>query len=388
MSLINVNIDMRDMCCPITNQIFLDPVLAHDGFTYEKDAIKKWFQKSDTSPMTGLQIDNLTFIENILIKNTITSFIENNPNLKKQQYQKEKGTYTFNFLIETIREKCLDIDTIDTIIDFKNVDYNKFKKVFLNHTSINELIKKIDKNEFSVMISSGGENDVRIINLVIHQKCTIDIIKYVMDNTPNIDLVNKCDRTILDRIIVNNNVPEIVEYLFRKSINFNIFSKTSDKHNVFAELCKMSNSNKYIYECLLIMINNNLEYFRQKCGCSTNGDLYIHFVCQYGTKEIMELLYAHHFVVGNLTTESRYDNNAAIFESKTRDGATCMEISCKHLNLQIIEYLLDKNVDLLWKNSDGKNIFHYFSDISNINFDVCEKIFKKYSEQLKKSELE
>lgn len=382
MSLINVDIDIRDICCPITNQIFLDPVLAHDGFTYEKDAIKKWLGKNDTSPMTGLQIDNLTFIENILIKNTITNFIDKDPNLKKQQYQKEKEICTFNFVIESILEKCLDIDTIESIIDLKDVDYNKFKKVFLNYNNINELIKKIDKNEFSVIIDSGGENYVRIINLVIHQKCDIDIIKYVMDNTPNIDYVNNCDRTILDRIIVNNNVTEIVEYLFKKSTNFNIFSNVMDKHNVFVELCKMSNTNKYIHDCLVLMINNNLEYFRQKCGTSINGDLYIHNVCQFGTKEIMELLYAG----SNFNCENNMPKT--IFESKSRDGKTCMEIACEHLNLQIIEYLLDKDVDLLWKNSDEKNILHYFADISNINFDVCEKMFKKYSEQLKNSKIE
>ena len=30
----------------------MEPVLAEDGFFYEKEAIEKWFENSDVSPMT------------------------------------------------------------------------------------------------------------------------------------------------------------------------------------------------------------------------------------------------------------------------------------------------------------------------------------------------
>eukprot|EP00964_Phaeocystis_antarctica_P142707 scaffold108034_cov66-Phaeocystis_antarctica.AAC.1 len=38
--------------CPITKQRFIDPVLATDGHTYERDAIERWLANHDTSPVT------------------------------------------------------------------------------------------------------------------------------------------------------------------------------------------------------------------------------------------------------------------------------------------------------------------------------------------------
>jgi len=47
--------------CPITHELFVDPVLAVDGFTYERDAIELWFRQSDKSPVTGVKISRALF---------------------------------------------------------------------------------------------------------------------------------------------------------------------------------------------------------------------------------------------------------------------------------------------------------------------------------------
>jgi len=38
--------------CPITLNLMSDPVICADGFSYERSAIERWFQKNDTSPKT------------------------------------------------------------------------------------------------------------------------------------------------------------------------------------------------------------------------------------------------------------------------------------------------------------------------------------------------
>ena len=40
--------------CPITQEPFKEPVMAPDGFIYERDAITTWLQRKSTSPMTNL----------------------------------------------------------------------------------------------------------------------------------------------------------------------------------------------------------------------------------------------------------------------------------------------------------------------------------------------
>ncbi len=47
------------MCCPITCEPFGDPVKTSNGITYDRKAIKEWFEHNDTSPMTNLRLENL-----------------------------------------------------------------------------------------------------------------------------------------------------------------------------------------------------------------------------------------------------------------------------------------------------------------------------------------
>lgn len=39
--------------CPLTHEVFRDPVILTDGYTYEEDAIRKWLTSNATSPMTN-----------------------------------------------------------------------------------------------------------------------------------------------------------------------------------------------------------------------------------------------------------------------------------------------------------------------------------------------
>ena len=56
----------------------LKPVIASDGYTYEKHVIEKWFTNNDTSPMTGIKI-NETLINNQFSKNIITYYLKKYP---------------------------------------------------------------------------------------------------------------------------------------------------------------------------------------------------------------------------------------------------------------------------------------------------------------------
>lgn len=45
-----------ELYCPITRELFHDPVVAADGVVYERSAIQRWFCSHNTSPSTGLRI--------------------------------------------------------------------------------------------------------------------------------------------------------------------------------------------------------------------------------------------------------------------------------------------------------------------------------------------
>ena len=52
-----------------------DPVTAADGFDYERKAIRRWFRRKRTSPMTNEELSDLTVRANDALRNRIETFV-------------------------------------------------------------------------------------------------------------------------------------------------------------------------------------------------------------------------------------------------------------------------------------------------------------------------
>ena len=69
--------------CPITHEVFRDPVVASDGHTYEREAIESWIfidnigssaccrRRRRLSPMTGLPLETYVLLPNHALKKAI-----------------------------------------------------------------------------------------------------------------------------------------------------------------------------------------------------------------------------------------------------------------------------------------------------------------------------
>ena len=77
---------LEELTCPITNEVFLDPVLCvGDGMTYERVAAERWFKAHSTSPMTGEQLDvpgGVTLVDNHVVRKQAAALLERRPDLK------------------------------------------------------------------------------------------------------------------------------------------------------------------------------------------------------------------------------------------------------------------------------------------------------------------
>jgi len=62
--------------CPLTKQIMSDPVIAADGFTYEREAIEQWFRSQNTSPQTNLELPNTHLIPNHSLRSIIMQRVQ------------------------------------------------------------------------------------------------------------------------------------------------------------------------------------------------------------------------------------------------------------------------------------------------------------------------
>ena len=65
------------LICPITHELFQDPVVALDGFTYEQWAIEKHFEaQGPRSPKTNLELHSETLTPNINIRSMVQAYKE------------------------------------------------------------------------------------------------------------------------------------------------------------------------------------------------------------------------------------------------------------------------------------------------------------------------
>lgn len=52
-----------------------DPVLAADGFTYERSAIEDWLRRKGTSPMTNTPLAHLQLTPNHIVRSAVSRFL-------------------------------------------------------------------------------------------------------------------------------------------------------------------------------------------------------------------------------------------------------------------------------------------------------------------------
>ena len=60
------------LVCPITQELFVEPVLAEDGHTYERSAISRWFNTGNTrSPVTNEELEGKKLVPNHVIRKVV-----------------------------------------------------------------------------------------------------------------------------------------------------------------------------------------------------------------------------------------------------------------------------------------------------------------------------
>eukprot|EP00929_Paragymnodinium_shiwhaense_P107642 TRINITY_DN7390_c0_g1_i1.p1 TRINITY_DN7390_c0_g1~~TRINITY_DN7390_c0_g1_i1.p1 ORF type:complete len:261 (-),score=33.89 TRINITY_DN7390_c0_g1_i1:260-1042(-) len=62
--------------CPITREIMAEPVIAEDGYTYERSAVVAWFRSRRTSPVTNVQLPSTHLVPNFNVRSQIIAAAE------------------------------------------------------------------------------------------------------------------------------------------------------------------------------------------------------------------------------------------------------------------------------------------------------------------------
>jgi len=98
--------------CPITERMFIYPVKAADGNTYEENAIQMWLKFHSSSPLTGVHISQV-LMPNTKIRNEIDTLIDPEAATKKSPKKKpKKKKYEKNVAVQQNQENKMTEEEI------------------------------------------------------------------------------------------------------------------------------------------------------------------------------------------------------------------------------------------------------------------------------------
>lgn len=81
--------------CPISGEMFEDPVVAEDGHTYERAFVAEWFKRGHmTSPLTGASVGSSQLTPNSSMKSLILEFVEENPGARRAEVTADSAMVT------------------------------------------------------------------------------------------------------------------------------------------------------------------------------------------------------------------------------------------------------------------------------------------------------
>jgi hypothetical protein len=271
--------DLEDYTCPITMQVYYDPVIASDGFTYEHQIIYKIWEMSGKSPMTRQALTD-KFRPNTQLRKKIKKIIKKNPIIKKDRFVEEyyispnffhNNIDKFRMYVKAggkvaLSEICelkliammknnnlfLKIISIcDDIIPFFNkCSHNLIKKIF-GITSFPIIKKIIDKIGMKKIINVlGGKFKFTPLHFIVAYS-NVQILKsalnyYRKSNIKVDSVVNNFDYNILHCIC---DTQTIAHTFFRKKLDIILKCFLDNKFNLGLRT-------KTNYDPLRILISN------------------------------------------------------------------------------------------------------------------------------------
>jgi ankyrin repeat protein len=290
------------LVCPITQQIFKDPVFADDGHVYEEQAILEWLQKNNESPMTRKKITNNVRPAHFM-RGLVDKFLEENPDHKKYQFREfephgKNKNQVFDLLISNNFTELLHYT--DFILNDQ-----RDSEVFMKHLFEN----CVDENVIEHVLNKSKDVNCTDVNKwrpfhYIFKHCPYDLIKKLTNKYKN--KWSLYDSEYSNLIKANYSDPNLYEI---------VIESDRDKNMIYDIV-------KY-----LIVLGVDINTYDSSYG----GYVPIHFAIKKKYAKIVELLVKSH---ANLELTTSYGYSTTII------------YACRYGNLEIIKYLFDAGCSL------------------------------------------
>ncbi|KAL9655531.1 hypothetical protein ABK040_002198 [Willaertia magna] len=237
--------NLKDIYCPISNQIMKDPTIIETGYTFESSFIKEWLlNNNNTCPITK-QILPIPNMFDYLKKNEEKIFMTSNfraravINKKITKFIKKvmKHVKLWNNKKDLI-DICLKL--LDNVIEMINYNYCK---EYLNDIYLLKLKTIINQFQFNLL----------------NEEIFLDNYLLIINNLNNNELKILKLKEIENKLKKENNLLKLYEKLLMNENN------NEDKQLFFTKYSLLENKNIEFIDTILQTLNNEkdlLEYYK------------------------------------------------------------------------------------------------------------------------------
>ena len=319
--------------CPITRQIFRKIVMAEDKHLYEKSAIKQWFKKHHTSPMTGLNISKKLY-SSAIFDTLLEVFLEQYPEEKSNQFTK---TYDHVNYVKKIKNIIETPSLYPKLLRYGNFEINRFSSMeFIKNLSDNkqeEIIQHLIDNTLNIE----EENDVK--KKLIHYICQYSspkMIKYIIDKGVDLECPDNAQWKPI-HFICRFSSPEMIKYIIDKGVDLECQNSGQAKPIHF--ICQFSTPEmiKYIIDKGVDLECQDDEHWKP-----------IHYICFYSTPEMVKYII----------------DKGVDLECHTDHQWKPIHYICCYSTPEMIKYIIDKGVDLECETNDQCKPIHLICQYS------------------------
>jgi hypothetical protein len=274
--------DLQDITCSLSGNIFLNPVVAPDGCTYERDFI-----------LDNPDIDK--YIVNVTLKVIIDKLCDKNVEYAEMRYKQFNERHMVNLILSNDipqvlkylgNTKVISGINLNLHLDNNKLIDEKLIQMFTNDDITRLIIDKIDKPMYIISDMCRYNENNKLFDILL-SKCTNADINYVspkysmapiniacrnnklyfcttlLVRKASIELVDKYDKLPLNHAIDNLNL-NMINTLINYTPNINIYNNLLIKSTVFHSK-SLSKIEMTIFESLVendININNLMKYVK------------------------------------------------------------------------------------------------------------------------------
>lgn len=285
--------EAENLCCPITLEIYLDPVVASDGHVYEREAIMRCMRSRSISPITR-EVLNKELYPCYKIKSQVDEYLKLNPDKIHNQYVLSKK---FDDAVLTIT-KAINDEKYDDLLNYVDYELEKLLNI------IN------DMNEM------GREN--------FFDKNNDDVIKYIIDNSINLNTMQAGLNNCLIHYVCQYASLNVIKYIISKNVN--IEAENSKKVRPIHIACQFRD-----LDVVTAIVSNNININLNLEVADIEGWRPIHYASHFSSQLVIKYLIS-------LGVE---------LDAKTNDGYKCIHFICRNSTINMIQFIIyDNNYQL------------------------------------------